>query len=55
MLLVVIWKGIWSKEVKRRVQKNIQNKVVQTKSNLYINKYIEWNISKHYECSTTVF
>ena len=36
----------------RRVQKNIQNKAART--NLYINKYIKWNISKHYKCSTIV-
>ena len=28
-------------EVKRRGQKNIQNKAVQTKLSLYINKYIK--------------
>ena len=47
-------KAKWSNDVERRVQKNIQNKAVQTKLNLFINKYMKWNISKHYECSTTV-
>ena len=35
-MLVYYWKA---NEVKRRVQKKIQNKAVQTKLNLYINKY----------------
>ena len=53
-MLFYIWKGKWSKDVKRRVQKNIQNKAVQTKLDLYVNKYIKWNISKHYERSSYI-
>ena len=36
-MLAHYWKA---NEVKRRRQKNIQNKAVQTKLNLYINQYI---------------
>ena len=42
-ILVHYWKA---KDVKRCEQKNIQNKAVQTKLNLYINKYIK---KKHYK------
>ena len=39
-----------NKRCKRRGQKNIQKKAIQTKIDLY-NKYIKWNIKKHYEYS----
>ena len=42
-----------SKRSKRRGQKNIQKKAIQTKINSY-NKYIKWNITKHYEYSNIV-
>ena len=37
-MLAHYWK---TNEVKRRGQKNIQNKAVQTKLNLFINKYMK--------------
>ena len=37
-MLAHYWKA---NEVKQRGQKNIQNKAVQTKWNLYINKYMK--------------
>ena len=40
-MLTHYWKANDVNDVKRRGQKNIQNKAVQTKSNLYINKYIK--------------
>ena len=40
------WKANEVNDVKRRWQKNIQNKPIQTKINLYINKYIK---RKHYK------
>ena len=40
-----------NKQCKQHGQKNIQNKAIQTKINLYINKYIKGNITKHYEYS----
>ena len=45
-MLVHYWKANKVNDVKRRGQKNIQNKVIQTKINLYINKYIK---KKHYK------
>ena len=39
------WKA---NEVKRRGEKNIQNKPVQTKSNLYINKYMKKDENEKY-------
>ena len=47
-MLAHYWKA---NDVKRRGEKNIQNKAVQTKLNLYINKYIK---KKHYEYSNIV-
>ena len=41
----LLLKGKW---YKRREQKNIYNKAVQTKIHLYINKYI---VENYYECS----
>ena len=40
-----------SKRSKRWGQKNIQNKAIQTKINLYNNKYLKKKITKHYEYS----
>ena len=55
-MLVYIWKGKWSKEVERPGQKNIQNKAVQTKLNLYIKKYKKRKKEKgkHYKYSKIV-
>ena len=39
---------------KRHEQKNIQKKAIQTKINLYNNKYIKGNIIKHYKYSNIV-
>ena len=41
-----LWKSNEVNDVKRRLQKNIQKKAVQTKLNLYINKNINM---KHYK------
>ena len=44
-MLAHYWK--WCKQ---RWQKNIK-KAIEAKINLYKNKYIKWNITKHYEYS----
>ena len=40
-MLAHFWKANEVNDVKRRGQKNIQNKAIQIKLNLYINKYIK--------------
>ena len=40
-MLAHYWKANEVHDVKRRREKNIQNKAVQTKLNLYINKYMK--------------
>ena len=40
-MLVYYWKPNEVNDVKRRGQKNIQNKAVQTELSLYINKYMK--------------
>ena len=40
-MLVYIWKANEVNDMKQRVRKNIQNKAVQAKVNLYINKYMK--------------
>ena len=53
IMLAHYWKANEVNDVKRRGPKNIKNKAMQTKINLY-NKYIIWNITKRYEYSNIV-